>query len=297
MNFDASPFHVQFSPSHGLAYAIREGSLLIYQLLLEAGAVADEQIQKEIPLMVAASLDYDHICQVLLDFGADINRLMNSDDSVIRDPTDATDALSAATMFGNIQTVELLLSNGAHIRGSALAYSLSGLEDGPQDSHREICNILIQHGADLNPDLGGFYDTPLAMALHNCWWDIARSMIKKGARVDTSDPTCLSAGNILVEAVFSVEMTREILGIGVDADSPIAAVDSWAWELNDEAYNFTTALQAAAYYGSVDTVNLLLENGANPKILGPPYRTLSLSPFAGVCYYTENIQINPFGAD
>ncbi|CAI7585266.1 unnamed protein product [Penicillium manginii] len=276
MNFDASPFHVQFSPSHGLAYAIREGSLLIYQLLLEAGAVADEQIQKEIPLMVAASLDYDHICQVLLDFGADINRLMNSDDSVIRDPTDATDALSAATMFGNIQTVELLLSNGAHIRGSALAYSLSGLEDGPQDSHREICNILIQHGADLNPDLGGFYDTPLAMALHNCWWDIARSMIKK---------------------VFSVEMTREILGIGVDADSPIAAVDSWAWELNDEAYNFTTALQAAAYYGSVDTVNLLLENGANPKILGPPYRTLSLSPFAGVCYYTENIQINPFGAD
>ncbi|KAJ5510404.1 hypothetical protein N7453_002507 [Penicillium expansum] len=229
------------SPSHGLTYAIREGSLLICQLLLEAGAVADEQIQEEIPLMVAASLDYHNICQVLLDFGADVNRLMKADDSVMRDPIYATDALSAATMFGNIRTVE--------------------------------------HGADMDPDLGGFYNTPLAMALHNCWWDIARCMIRKGARVDPSDPTCLSAGNILVEAVFSVEMTREILGIGVDADSPIAAVDSWAWERDDDAYNFTTALQAAAYYGHVDTVNLLLENGANPNILGPPYGTLLVVSF------------------
>ncbi|KAJ5770979.1 uncharacterized protein N7511_003030 [Penicillium nucicola] len=277
------------SPSHGLPYAIREGSLSICQLLLEAGAVADEQIQEETPLMVAASLDDHDICQVLLDFGADVNQLIKTDDSVVRDPDYATDALSAATMLGNIQTVELLLSNGAHIRGSALAYSLSGLEDGPRDSHREICNILIQHGADMNPDLGGFYNTPLAMALYNCWWDIARCMIRKGARVDPSDPTCLSAGNILVEAVSSVEMTREILGIGVDADSPIAAVYSWAWERHDDAENFTTALQAAAYYGHVDTMNLLLENGANPNILGPPYGTLSLSPFAGVCYDTKNI--------
>lgn len=276
------------SPSHCLTYAIRAGSLLICQLLLEAGAVADEQIQSEIPLMVAASLDYDDICQVLLDFGADVN-LLKADNYVMRDPCYATDALSVATMFGNIRTVEVLLSNGAHIRGSALAYSLSGLEDGPQDSHREICNILIQHGADMNPNLGEFCNTPLAMALYNCWWDIARCMIRKGARVDPSDPTCLSAGNILVEAVSSVEMTREILGIGVDADSPIAAVDSWAWERDDDADNFTTALQAAAYYGHVDTVNLLLENGANPNILGPPYGTLSLSPFAGVCFDTENI--------
>ncbi|KAJ5087232.1 hypothetical protein N7456_010848 [Penicillium angulare] len=277
------------SPSHGLTYAIHEKSLLICQLLLEAGAVADEPIEEEIPLMMAASLGYDDICQVLLNFGADVNRLMEANDSVLRNPLGAIDALSAATMSGNIQTVEVLLSNGAHIRGSALAYSLTGPEDGIRDSHREICNILIQHGADLNPDLGGFFNTPLAMALRNHWWDIARCMIKKGARVDPSDPTCLSAGNILVEAVFSLEMTREILGIGVDADSPIAAVDSWAWELDYDAYNFTTAFQAAAYYGRVDTVNLLLENGANPYIFSPLDGTLLLSPFAGACYITESI--------
>ncbi|KAG2417193.1 hypothetical protein HFD88_008412 [Aspergillus terreus] len=229
-------------------------------------------------------MGYNHVCQVLLDFRADINRLIDVDD-----PTDATDALTAATMHGKIRTVELLLSKGAHVRGSALAYSLTGLEDGPLDEHREICNLLIQHGADLNPDLGGLYNTPLAMALSNGWLDIARCMISKGARVEPSDPTCLSAGNLLIAAVSSADMTREILDLGVAADSPIAAVEPWAWELNDDAGNFTTALQAAAYYGHVDTVKLLLANGADPNIVGPPYGSALFSLFAGTCFAIENL--------
>ncbi|GKZ97057.1 hypothetical protein AnigIFM59636_011807 [Aspergillus niger] len=277
------------SPSGVLTKAIRGSSTLICQLLLDAGAVADEEIKGEIPLIVAAELDYDHICQVLLDYGADVNRLIEVDDWETWDPAIATDALTGATMFGNIETVELLLSNGAHIRGSALAYSLTGVEGGPSDKHREICNILIEHGADMNPDLGGFFNTPLTMALYNGWLDIARCMISKGARIEPSDPTCLLAGNILVAAVSSVDMTREILGIGVAADSPIAAVHQWAWEMDGDACNFTTALQAAAYHGHVETVELLLANGANPNVLGPPYGSTLFSLFAGTCYAIENI--------
>ncbi|GES63343.1 hypothetical protein ATEIFO6365_0007003000 [Aspergillus terreus] len=276
------------SPSGSLTEAIRGGSFLICELLLDAGAEVEEEIKGEIPLMVAAGSGYDDICQVLLDFGADVNRLRKIDDWRMRDPANATDALTAATMFGNVQTVELLLSKGAHVRGSALAYSLTGLEGGPSDEHREICNILIQHGADLNPDLGGPYNTPLAMALCNGWLDIARCMISKGARVEPSDPTCLSAGNLLVAAVSSADMTREILDLGVAADSPIAAVEPWAWEPNDDAGDFTTALQAAAYYGRVDTVKLLLANGADPNILGPPYGSALFSLFAGACHAIEN---------
>ncbi|KAJ5715698.1 ankyrin repeat-containing domain protein [Penicillium malachiteum] len=274
-------------PSHSLTYAIHQGSLLICQLLLDAGAEVDEQIEKEIPLIVAATRGNNAICQLVLDFGADVNQLIKIDGRV--DPIYPTDALTAATMWENFQTVELLLSHGALIRGSALAYSITGLEDGILDSHREICYILIQHGADMNPDLGGFYNTPLAMALHNDWLDIARCMISKGARVDPSDPTCLSAGNILVEAVCSVEMTREILGMGVDADSPIAAVDAWAYEIDDDACDFTTALQAATYYRNFDTVNLLLESGANPNIFGPPYGSPLFSLVAGACFAIENV--------
>lgn len=278
------------NPSDGLMDAVREGSRLICQQLLDAGAVANEQIEGEVPLIVAASMGYNHVCQVLLDFRADINRLIDVDD-----PTDATDALTAATMHGKIRTVELLLSKGAHVRGSALAYSLTGLEDGPLDEHREICNLLIQHGADLNPDLGGLYNTPLAMALSNGWLDIARCMVSKGARVEPSDPTCLSAGNLLVAAVSSADMTREILDLGVAADSPIAAVEPWAWEMDDDACNFTTALQAAAYYGHVDTVKLLLANGADPNIVGPPYGSALFSLFAGTCFAIENLWPEPEG--
>ncbi|GKZ19797.1 hypothetical protein AbraCBS73388_004785 [Aspergillus brasiliensis] len=234
-------------------------------------------------------MGYHGVCRVLLDHGADVNRLIRVDNWVTQELADATDALTAATMRGSVQTVKLLLSNGAHIRGSALAYSLTGVEDGPWDEHREICNILIQHGADMNPDLGGSYNTPLAVALSNGWLDIARCMISKGARVDPSDPTCLAAGNILVAAVFNVDMTREILDIGVAADSPIAAVESWAWETDDDACNFTTALQAAAYHGNVDTVELLLASGANPNILSPPYGSTLFSLFAGACYAIESI--------
>ncbi|OJJ65842.1 hypothetical protein ASPBRDRAFT_139328 [Aspergillus brasiliensis CBS 101740] len=277
------------SPSGVLTEAIRGSSTLICQLLLDAGAVADEEIKGEIPLIVAARLDYDHICQVLLDYGADVNRLIEVDDWETWDPAIATDALTGAAMFGNVETVELLLSNGAHIRGSALAYALTGVEGGPSDKHREICNILIEHGADMNPDLGGFFNTPLAMALYNGWLDIARCMISKGARIEPSDPTCLLAGNILVAAVSSVDMTCGILGIGVAADSPIAAVHQWAWEMDGGACNFTTALQAAAYHGHVETVELLLANGANPNVLGPPYGSTLFSLFAGTCYAIENI--------
>ncbi|KAL5362934.1 hypothetical protein BJX96DRAFT_154892 [Aspergillus floccosus] len=273
------------SPSGSLMAAIPTGSLLICQQLLDAGASADEEIGRETPLIVAARLGYDHICQLLLHFGADVNRLIEVDD-----PTDATDALTAATMSGQVETVELLLSKGAHIRGSALAYSLTGLEDGPRAEHREICNILIHHRAEMNPDLGGFHNTPLAMALSNGWLDIARCMISKGARVEPGDPTCLLAGNILVEAVVSVDMTREILDIGVAADSPTAAVEPWAWEIFEDACNFTTALQAAAYHGNIDTVKLLLANGANPNILGPPYGSTLFSLFAGACHAIENIR-------
>ncbi|KAI2962062.1 uncharacterized protein BO88DRAFT_197154 [Aspergillus vadensis CBS 113365] len=127
------------------------------------------------------------------------------------------------------------------------------------------------------------------MALYNGWLDIARCMISKGARIEPSDPTCPLAGNILVAAVSSVDMTREILGIGLAVDSPIAAVHQWAWEMDGDACNFTTALQAAAYHGHVETVELLLANGANPNVLGPPYRSTLFSLFAGTCYAIENI--------
>ncbi|KAL4786294.1 hypothetical protein BJX76DRAFT_355365 [Aspergillus varians] len=56
-------------------------------------------------------------------------------------------------MHGNIGMVKLLLTQGAKISSSALAWSLTGLEDGPVEKHRQICEILVHHGADLNPDM------------------------------------------------------------------------------------------------------------------------------------------------
>ncbi|KAJ5247888.1 ankyrin repeat-containing domain protein [Penicillium chermesinum] len=265
---------------HCLAAAVLVEAESICEILLAAGASVNEEGKKDTPLMVAAMHDNCEMCQFLLDFGADINYQTNLSEYEIR-LNGPNDALATAVYYENVQTVKFLLSNGAHIRGSALLFSLTGQDDGPTAKLREICHILIQHGAEMNPDFEGNFKPPLAMALSNGWLDIARFMISKGALGDPGNSSYLLGGNILLEAVSSVDMTRELLSLGVDVNCPIVAVDSWSLEDVFDACNFTTALQAAAYHGHVDTVKLLLENGADPNIRGGRFGNTLLSLFAG----------------
>jgi ankyrin repeat protein len=130
--------------------------------------------------------------------------------------------------------------------------------------------LLILHGANLNPDSTGLFDTPLAMALHFKWYDIFQLMLSKGARVDPSDPSCLTVGNILITASNSVDMTRRILDMGVDANAPGVFVKPFGEE-DLPATRFSNALQAAAFSNNPGVVELLLDRNSDLKITGPPY--------------------------
>lgn len=253
-----------------LNLAASTGNKEIAELLLKHGALVNgSDPTDDTPLMSAAMTGGQSMCEFLLNNGADINLKSNYG----RDDPDARydNALSAATSLGNLLVVKFLLGKGAHISLSALMYSLTGnYYDGPSEESQKICEMFVQHGADLDRNVDENHDTPLALALRNGWYDIAKLMLDKGARVDPGDSTCLTAGNILAAAISNVDMTNYILKRGIDANAPVAFVDSWAYE-HEDRLQFATALQAAAYYQESETVGLLLGQGADANAHGTPW--------------------------
>jgi ankyrin repeat protein len=117
--------------------------------------------------------------------------------------------------------------------------------------------LLIDGGADLNP-VSEAFDNPLAMALHIEWYDIADSMLSKGAQVNPDDSSCVTAGNIA--AVKSLDMTKK----------PFAEGYNYGYR------HFSSALQAAAFHHNRDVVELLLNRNADPGITGSPYGSASV---------------------
>jgi ankyrin repeat protein len=281
----------KFRDSTPLIYAIESRELTVCEMLLDRGALVQGPVSDDDTLLMrAAIVDELEIVKLLLDRGADVNQQVERKVARIRDPArDYPDALSVAAMYGSVDMVKILLSRGARISPSALAYSLTGLEDGPLESHRQICEIFVQHGADLNPDMTE-YDAPLVMALHNMWYDIAESMMDKGALVQPDDPTCRTAGNILVASIHNIEILTRILDLGIDVNAPVALLQSWAWEGWDMIRHFATALQAAAYHLEIETVRFLLDRGADITIQGPPFGNALFAAFAGTM---TGLELNP----
>ncbi|QKX58590.1 uncharacterized protein TRUGW13939_05715 [Talaromyces rugulosus] len=266
-----------------LSIACDNGNAKMVGVLLGYGADPNEICGNWSALASATFRGSLDVCKLLLDRGASINLHMEHDSN------GPCDILSIAARNGDVQLVELFLSWGIHIGPQALLWSLwpeeemyevdDETDDGTDDgvtydnqaiSKKRVCELLILHGANLNPDPTGLFDTPLAMALRFKWYDIFELMLRKGARVDPSDPSCLTAGNILIAASNSVDMTRHILDMGVDANAPGVFVKPFGEE-DLPATGFSNALQAAAFRNNPGVVELLLDRNADLKITGPPY--------------------------
>lgn len=159
--------------------AIRSQSRSICEILLTKKAhVNESDSTQDSPLMIAAFTENPDLCKLLLRYEADINwRKADDAEGLI-------DALSIATRNGSVELVNLFLSRSSRIRPEALFGSLCAInmmEDLPSDASRykRVCELLINGKANLNPASDAL-DTPLAMALHIEWYDIAELMLKEG---------------------------------------------------------------------------------------------------------------------
>ena len=103
---------------------------------------------------------------------------------------DGATALGLAAFFSNVETVELLLNNGAHINQTATnpAFPFAALHSAMSAGHRDIVDLLLARGADVNVrEGGGLTVLHEAAGLGNL--DYIKLLLAKGAnpRAKTDD--------------------------------------------------------------------------------------------------------------
>ena len=115
--------------------AIEKGCLAIVEKLLKYGADVNISICSTSPLLVATRNKQEEVAKLLISYGADLNP---------RDAAGNTPVFYAAenSDFG---MVELLLSNKANVKDSPQV-----LNAAVQQNRRDIVEVLLQHGADVN---------------------------------------------------------------------------------------------------------------------------------------------------
>ena len=185
-----------------LKLAAWNGQLQLVKILLDSGADMDERSQGDAPLIYASRNGQFNVVQLLLDRGASITNSIG----VI--------ALHCASVYGDPKTVEMLLQRGIDV--DAELYDpkdielllLRGVRDAPelhdpkssktairldifttallrslQYERKEVVNMLLKHGADVNArsTVKGLRGIALEHALNHGRDSVVHSLLEHGA--------------------------------------------------------------------------------------------------------------------
>ena len=90
-------------------------------------------------------------------------------------------ALHTASAGGNKEVVELLLAKGADINALQRGHGYTPLHWAVKAGHKDIVELLINKGADVNKQMSLFYASPLHIAAGAGFKDIAELLIDRGA--------------------------------------------------------------------------------------------------------------------
>ncbi|SMR60828.1 unnamed protein product [Zymoseptoria tritici ST99CH_1E4] len=228
------------------------GCIEVVQMLLHAGAHINAQGGFWGNALQAASYAKSQaVVEMLLDAGADANAPGGRYGNAL------AAAIQASGGDRNYELLQLLLRAGAEVnppgiyRGSALIMA-SGA------GFSEIVDLLLKAGADpdarcdVEPDAAWAWkhSTALEAALANGSKEIAQILLDAGADVNKEGPRVLSAALEGFETRGKdVALIRLVLDAGAEVNPP-----------GPERGN---ALMLASRYGSVETVSLLLQAGAD----------------------------------
>jgi len=190
------------SDNNPLCYAVESNNMDMVKLLVEAGA--DVNAGKWPPLSQAVDENNTAIAEYLIDHGANVNA-----------PQDWGALQEAPFISNNIEMVKLLIARGADI---STARNVTALQISIMAGRRDIFDLLIQLGADVNTKdyQGGF--TPLYFAIHNDDTNFMNILIANGAEVNTKYPR----GETLLQSAAitgRTESVKLLLEAGADINA------------------------------------------------------------------------------
>ena len=226
-----------------LTWSVLKDQDLISKSLLAIGADANgPSILPTFPLLIAMEQNDQDMISHLLAKGAKVNSR-----------THLMSPLRMAIISQNIETLKLLVSQGADINFPSQMDQSTALFDAIYDSDKDpgILDLLLIHGANVNY-VNKFGHTPLTLAAAYGKNLAVKRMIEKGANIDWEINDGFTA--LMLAAKNNHEEIAKLL------------IERGA-RLDVKARNGTTALLAAAKSGMQSLMLGLLAKGASARVL------------------------------
>jgi ankyrin repeat protein len=238
-----------------LHQAAQKGNLEIVKALVEAGAdVNKENFDQETPLFMAVMGSNVELIKYLAEKGANLDHVNH----------ELFTPLLVAVFNGNLEVTKALLASGAKVNplsefpGQAVTIMLGNVDEDSQEEILPLLDLLIEAGADVNnPASNGW--TALVFAIAADLDIVADHLLEKGK----ADP------NLKNEETASLPM----YGAAKKPDGTFLK-KLLAYNGNPNTGDgFARPIFAAANGGGQDTLQTLIDAGANIETVAPNGQT------------------------
>jgi ankyrin repeat protein len=266
-----------------LMMAARTGTPEAVRVLIEAGANvnASETWGGTTPLMWAVSEHQAEAARLLLAAGADVNA--------------RSKYVAAANGRGFEGRTPIETRTETKVQDFASGW-LTPLMLAAREGDVALAGILLDAGADMNA-VAGDGKTAVAVAIFNGNYDVAGFLVDKGADVNKPDAQrftplfyAVDRRNMETAPNFPWMVTadpmpliRKLLDAGADPNALVDNTPRARMREGSPRIVFATALMRAAFAADLELVKLLLEHGADPKVISKDGETM-VSAAAGLAF-------------
>ena len=274
-----------------LHWAAYRDDIPLAELLLswEAAVEPTTRVGEITPLFLAAKNGSAAMLELLLDAGANPNRLSDTGAS----------ALMAASMAGSLDAVSLLVERGADVNGREFHYGQTPLMFAAWENRPEVIRFLIERGAHpelastvlplqedrldengnprprrkgaeqsgANSAMGGM--TALLFAAREGHVDAVKALVESGANIDRVSGSDASSPTVIAIANGHYDVGQYLLDRGADPNvanldgvAPLFATVNMRYAPVSWAPNPRTDQEVV---DSLDLIRALLEAGADPN--------------------------------
>jgi ankyrin repeat protein len=300
-----------------LQLAAINGSAAMIDRLLKAGADVNGALTPagDTALMMAARSGRTDAIRVLAEAGANVNAKETWGGTtplhwaVSEGHAEAAKALIAAGADVNARSNYVAPNNGRGFEGrTPLATSaeaktvefasgwLTPLMLAAREGDLELARVLVGAGADVNAAAGDG-KTALALAIFNGNYDLGSYLVDQKADVNKADAQrftplfwAVDRRNMETAPNFPWMVTtdplpliRKLLDAGADPNALVNNTPRARMREGSPRIVFATALMRAAFAADLELVTLLLDRGADPKIISRDGETM-LSAAAGLAF-------------